>query len=280
MGTMDKINQLLQFYSSGLSQEYNKIVEPLNDYFLLNSFTYSVSTPEGYFFQISNDPSLGIFYFSNHLYRFNPFICHPDNYYHNQTLITGDFPHKPFQRAQQLVKKHYGLENFLNVYKKENDFAHIFMFSSTHAEVPLTTVFVNNRALLNKFCDYFMLEWRKNHLRMEPYMINLGELMGSKYFAINPLFKSNPEKIKKIQFLRKINQINDQMITPVNFSPREITCIDYFLKGKSAREIGEITGLSRRTVEHYLENIKSKVGCFSKSELFTRLDEYKHLELI
>lgn len=276
---MEKINQLLRFYSSGLSNEYNQLVEPLNDYFSLNSLTYSLTTPEGFFFQISNTPQISEFYFTNHLYRFNPFICHPSNYYHNQTLITSDFPHKPFQRAQQLVKKHHGLENFLNIYKKENGFAHIFMFSSTDEKVPLNTIFLNNHAILNKFTDYFMQEWRPNLLKMETYMINMGELMGPKYFAINPLFSAN-NRLKKIQFLRKINKIDDQLITPVEFSPRELTCINFFLKGKSAREIGELTGLSRRTVEHYLENIKSKIGCFSKSELFQRLDEYKNLELI
>lgn len=277
---MDKINQLLQFYSSGLSQDYNKLAEPLNDYFSLNSLTYSLTTPEGYFFQISNNPQVGEFYFSNHLYRCNPFICHPGNYYHNQTLITGDFPHKPFQLAQQLVKKQHGLENFLNIYKKENGFAHVFMFSSTDDKLPLSTIFLNNHAILNQFTDYFLTEWQKNLLRMEAYMINMGELMGSTYFNINPLFNKNKDRINKIHFLRKINKIDDQLITPVDFSPRELTCINYFLKGKTAREIGELTGLSRRTIEHYLENIKSKIGCFSKSELFQRLEEYKNLELI
>lgn len=278
---MENVDNLLQFYSSGLYHDFCKLAEPLNESFHLDSFFYSLTTPEGYFFQISNQVEVSRFYFSNNLFQYNPFICHPDNYRHNQIVITGGFPNRQFQKAQKLIKNKYGLENFLTVYKKESGFAHVLMFSSTQPDIPLNTTFVSNLASFQKFGDYFIQEWRKNLLRMQGYMINLGKLMGPKYFEINPLFRTqDQERLKKLQFLRRIGQINDHFITPAEFSPKELICINYFLRGKSAREIGEITGLSRRTVEHYLENIKSKVGCFTKSELFHRLEQYQHLELL
>ncbi len=53
----------------------------------------------------------------------------------------------------------------------------------------------------------------------------------------------------------------------VYLSSREIEVLSHLIKGKSAREIGIILNLSRRTIEHRLENIKLKLGVESKSEL-------------
>ena len=37
-----------------------------------------------------------------------------------------------------------------------------------------------------------------------------------------------------------------------------------YLEGRSAQSTAAILGLSRRTVEHYFENIKVKLNCRSK----------------
>lgn len=44
-------------------------------------------------------------------------------------------------------------------------------------------------------------------------------------------------------------------------SPREIECIEWYLKGKNSGEIAIILGISRRTVESHIKNVKTKLGC-------------------
>jgi DNA-binding CsgD family transcriptional regulator len=41
--------------------------------------------------------------------------------------------------------------------------------------------------------------------------------------------------------------------------------------GKTAKEIADIIGRSKRTVEHHLEKIKLKTGSSSKSELIEKI---------
>jgi DNA-binding CsgD family transcriptional regulator len=41
----------------------------------------------------------------------------------------------------------------------------------------------------------------------------------------------------------------------------------FILRGRSAKQIGEIMSLSKRTIESYIENIKSKFGCNTKADL-------------
>lgn len=56
-----------------------------------------------------------------------------------------------------------------------------------------------------------------------------------------------------------------------DISPKEARCLYYLLKGKSAREIGEILHKSTRTIEGHLENAKQKLCCTTRSELFDRI---------
>ncbi len=55
-----------------------------------------------------------------------------------------------------------------------------------------------------------------------------------------------------------------------NLSNRELECLFFILRGRSAKQIGEYIHLSKRTIEFYIENIKNKFGCHSKSELLVQ----------
>lgn len=58
-----------------------------------------------------------------------------------------------------------------------------------------------------------------------------------------------------------------------HFSKREMEVVNLSVKGKTAKEIGRILGLSYRTVQHYLENIKYKMQVSSKSQLIEKVLE-------
>lgn len=58
-----------------------------------------------------------------------------------------------------------------------------------------------------------------------------------------------------------------RVINGVYLSQREFECVKLLVKGKTIKMIAQILGLSPRTVEHYLENIRSKLGIASKTEL-------------
>lgn len=50
-------------------------------------------------------------------------------------------------------------------------------------------------------------------------------------------------------------------------SHKELECLIYLSIGKTAKEIAKINGLSFRTIEKHIENIKEKSDCHSRSEL-------------
>ncbi|MCK4870908.1 MAG: helix-turn-helix transcriptional regulator [Gammaproteobacteria bacterium] len=53
----------------------------------------------------------------------------------------------------------------------------------------------------------------------------------------------------------------------IKFSRREAECMEHFLQGRTVAEVADLLGLSRRTVEFYVKNMRAKVGCRTKAEL-------------
>lgn len=51
-------------------------------------------------------------------------------------------------------------------------------------------------------------------------------------------------------------------------SPRERACLKFFLQGKTSKETAKELFLSFRTIEYYFENIKDKLNCSTKRELY------------
>lgn len=52
---------------------------------------------------------------------------------------------------------------------------------------------------------------------------------------------------------------------------RQKECLYYLVKGMSAKEIAYALKLSPRTVEHYLETVKAKLNCHSRSQLIAKV---------
>jgi len=75
---------------------------------------------------------------------------------------------------------------------------------------------------------------------------------------------------RKINALEQFTYMLKETYDDFNLSERESECLFLLLRGKTAREIADILFISNRTVEKHTDNIKSKMGCFTKSELIDK----------
>ena len=55
----------------------------------------------------------------------------------------------------------------------------------------------------------------------------------------------------------------------LSLTPREKECLSLQLHGKTAKETAKLLFISPRTVEYHFENIKNKLNCNNKKEIFT-----------
>ena len=59
------------------------------------------------------------------------------------------------------------------------------------------------------------------------------------------------------------------------FSKRETECAYYLVRGMTYKEIGNILNISTKTVEYNIDNMKTKLDCYKKSQLVSKiLEEY------
>lgn len=75
----------------------------------------------------------------------------------------------------------------------------------------------------------------------------------------------------------KINEIQQALCSTENkiyFSKRESQVLGLVVKGYTAKKISDVLGLSKRTVEHHIDNIKLKAGCSRKYELIYKFANY------
>ena len=55
---------------------------------------------------------------------------------------------------------------------------------------------------------------------------------------------------------------------------RQKECLQYLVRGKTAKEIADILGLSKRTIENYIDTIKVKFNVSTRSELIDLIIDY------
>jgi DNA-binding CsgD family transcriptional regulator len=58
-------------------------------------------------------------------------------------------------------------------------------------------------------------------------------------------------------------------------SPREITCLEWIIQGKTAEEIAMILNLKIITVKFYLRNIRDKLNCTSIAQAVYKALKYQ-----
>ena len=66
----------------------------------------------------------------------------------------------------------------------------------------------------------------------------------------------------------------------VHLTKREKECLHLLVYGMTAKQIAKELGIAYRTVESYINTIKVKMGCFSRSQLIAKvLKEYAKVTL-
>lgn len=275
---MNDVDELLKFYNSNLSDKYKLLSEILKTTFELDGFWYTYINSKGGFFQIGNHPGVGETYFGEKLYLGNPLFCHPDNFIHDTPIITDDFKQDEFHKNQKIVESKHGFKSFLTIPKKKGEAVHLFLFSSSKANLPIHSIFLKNYQALSFFADYFLKAWEPHFSKMEKYTFNMGQILGEKFLKPTSLPLFGPKNEALAIFGQKLGRINKH-VQIHKLTTREKECANLILKGNTAPQIAEQLGLSKRTVFDYIDHIKIKVGAYDKSSLIETLHECKQLRL-
>lgn len=82
-------------------------------------------------------------------------------------------------------------------------------------------------------------------------------------------YLNNPEIIVSKHTHQFLDAFDLSTSRKYNLSKRELQCIHYLVKGLSAKDIAQTLGLTQRTIETYIYNVKAKLNLKKTSELIT-----------
>ncbi len=69
-------------------------------------------------------------------------------------------------------------------------------------------------------------------------------------------------------------------VDKIELTPSENKCLFYLIRGKTAKQTAALVKLSFRTVEHYIESLRLKFNCLTKSDLITKAIILGYLQYI
>jgi DNA-binding CsgD family transcriptional regulator len=229
-----------------------RICSPLKDCLGISVFCYGRVEADGLYVNLTNYPLIEELYYANQHYLCDPHLVTP------LLLRSGAFliPNcSPADYMSKILKQSNTGQSLL-ILERNEDVAEFFLFGINAKENNPETKLLNYLIPLHNFIHYFKREAKPIIDRSIKEKYNVKSVR-KKLFS-EPT--SSPLSIKDPQIERFLN-----LIYPL--TARERQCLDLFKQGKTAQMTGAILGLSQRTVEHYFDNIKNKLGCKNKSDL-------------
>jgi DNA-binding CsgD family transcriptional regulator len=160
----------------------------------------------------------------------------------------------------------FDIWNGLSIFKKLQDSVELWGFASSRESHFMPNFYINNIENLKDFTRLFNQKAKilidttdQNKLAIYKNAVHDSYNFNDPYISkqINSFILATD--IKKYPIITSKGE--------VFLSMRERQCLNYLSFGKTAKEIGKELNISYRSVELYLQNVKSKLGYSKKSEV-------------
>jgi DNA-binding CsgD family transcriptional regulator len=153
-----------------------------------------------------------------------------------------------------------GVAHGITIIEKLDNGNAFYNFGNTEKKPTEVNNYISHLDILNEFI-YFFNEKAK-------FIINEAEkkrLILPRQSHDELIIHSNDPLDSKPTNLSKSLFVDDNY--NVSISSRELECVEWYLKGKTAIEIALILCLSKRTIETHIENVKEKLQCRNLAQL-------------
>jgi LuxR family transcriptional regulator len=252
---MKNLHDLIKKYTIQHDRKIKKICSPLKECLGVDFFTYYQIGGDGSFVLISNFPEQMDFYYSEKLYMFNPYLVHP-KLLRSGLAFTDTTLDSAYCKTLKASQSQFGLHHPFLILKKYQNSVELFCFSTKQKDFNRDE-YLCNAEVLQRFSAYFRRENKALIGKILHDGFNLQKAKKESFFKRAPNLPLSSSNRQIGRFLKSICPL----------SVREEECLELFKQGNSAQSTAAILELSERTIEHYFENIKEKLGCTSKWDL-------------
>ena len=267
MTNIDKAKSLKE-YNASVLPHLQTICEPLK-IFGISNFSYAKITKDQSFFRIGTHEEYNKLFLESGLYtRVDCYrgLLHAETF--SGEAKTLFFLWNPKSDVEK-IRPFLGMGNGISFYHITKEYIEGCTFGGTVEATGLTNFYLNNMGLLKKFLNYF-----KNSAKD---FINICDKTKTVELPFDPQSRPYQADLEGIREFNKRIGTHKYRITETQqefiLSLREIECLYYKSRGLSAKEIARECKLSPRTVDSYLENIKTKSGIRNITHLISLCKE-------
>lgn len=252
----------LNKYTLAYNRKINKFLEPISNNFNVNHFWYYSLTNEGYYTCLGSNAEWMEHYYAQKLYLPNPHLKNPKNFNSGVSF-------RPIN-ATNFGSKRIHINQSLVFLQKTNKGVEGFGLASNLPKESFEELCLNEIPLLKLFVKRFEEEFDPVLCKLKSNYVDLASLVGGSFNEENSKIQS--PSIDRESLLKYF-----QLSELLDLTPRERDVLLYISKGWFAVQIADHLQLSKRTVEHYTENIKNKLNCYSKAELIQKAHNFLSL---
>ncbi len=261
------MNPLENHLSWQLADVMKEICAPLHDTLQINYVDYARYYPDGRIVSLFTDKAY-----------VNSFA---------QDLVTSKTPNKIITAGLHLwseyinrdfltlASKQFRHEHGITILTEFNDYSEIFNLATYPENTEILAFYLNQQAILQQILNFIRKKAKKwiNKVEDQPLIIP------------NRKIETAPIKPVDDKLLALINEMNSYEIKinniSVSLSKREAQCVHYLHQGKTAKEIARALDISHRTIEIYLDQVRSKTDSKSRIELLSKINknQLEHLAI-
>jgi DNA-binding CsgD family transcriptional regulator len=239
-----------------MANDIDDICKPLRQ-FGIHLFSYRKTFKDGSRINVSNNANWLKDYFRLELYRSSLFEFDVDSYSSGFSVWPQESDLPVFTHG----RTYYNSDNGLTLILKDKDYCEYFIFGAEPHNKQIINFYINNLELVRSFTKYF-------HEQSTDLMKTAAESLIKLPSTIKPPSQIHPSYSGiDVSSIKQLFPKESQSSELLQLSPREKSCVDYLLNGKTAKEIANQLKLSYRTIEFYFENIRRKTGCRNRYEL-------------
>ncbi len=178
---------------------------------------------------------------------------------------------KSSQTIYQLSQAH-NIGHLCTLIRQRDTATDVYHFGTQLGNERINHFYVHNLDLMHKFIDYFSEQLHLNDylIKAKDFTVHVGNQAEVKEL---PLILSRE---KREDYFRSIGL---QPSTPCNLvlTRREYQCGYYLLQGFTSKQIADVLHISPRTVEVYIERLRTRFGSKNKVHLARHLMESKSI---
>lgn len=257
--------EVMRSYTITPSDRIKKVTEPLNIHLNISCFFYICINNRGQLIWLGNRPDCAEYYVDQKHFLNDPCMRLPNNWKSGCSLlekVAPDSYQKTFLKESENL---FNLNSWIILSTKTDELVELFGFVGEKRS-HLEKIYLNHIPLLKSFSTYFKKEMHSTISQMAKESISLLDLNGKNHPYSSPIHPTvDPSTYKS--FLEDCG-MQPQLRKAALLSSRERQCLKSLLLGKSAKETATDLNLSHRTIEFYFENIKNKLMCRNKHEIF------------